>query len=171
MRALVDMKIPTIGWVYCFYCFAFPWRFKIGISADYAARRKGVEIELSRAMNMPVKVRVALAVPSLFRESQEARVHRWFGAFSASMPHHAGYSEWFWGWMPNAIGALICAAAWAYNGGTVNPWAVVAAALCPVPVIPALLLAALLVAEVLVVCAFLVAVFAAVSFSLQMLST
>lgn len=164
------MKLPRIGWVYCFYCFAFPWRFKIGISTDYRARRKGVEIDLSRAMNMPVKVRTALAVPSLFRESQEARMHRWLNTFSASMPQHAGYSEWFWGWMPNAIGALICAAVWAYNGGTVNPWAVVAAALFPVPVVPALMLAALLVAEVVVVCLFIAAFLAGISFALQTFS-
>lgn len=164
------MKLPTIGWVYCFYCFAFPWRFKIGISNDYQARRKGVEMDLSRAMNMPVKVRVALAVPSLFRESQEARMHRWLATFSASMPQHAGYSEWFWGWMPNAIGALICAGVWAYNGGTVNPWAVVAAALIPVPIVPALMLAALLVAEVVVVCIFIVAALAVISFTFQTFS-
>lgn len=72
---------------------------------------------------------------------------------------HAGYSEWFWGWMPNAIGALIFAGAWAYNGGAVNPWAVVAAALFPVPVVPALMLAALLVVEVAVICGGIIAVY------------
>lgn len=171
VRAILDMKIlPQIGWVYCFYCFAFPWRFKIGISRDYRARRKAVEVDLSRAMNMPVRVRTALAVPSLFRESQEARMHRWLDTFSASMPQHTGYSEWFWGWMPNAIGALIFAGAWAYNGGTVNPWAVVAAALFPVPVVPALMLAGLLVIEVAVICGGIIAVFAAIGFAFQTFS-
>jgi hypothetical protein len=165
------MKLPTIGWVYCFYCFAFPWRFKIRIARDYRARRVGVQHDLTRAMNMPVKVRVALAVPSLFRESQEARLHGWLRPFSASMPHHAGYTEWFWGWMPNAAGALFCAAVWALAGGSVNPWAVVAAALLPVPVVPALLVAALLVVEVVIISTFIVAVLAAFSFTIQFFVT
>jgi len=161
------MKLPSIGWIYCFYSFAFPWRFKIGISSDYKARRKGVEMDLTRAMNMPVKVRTALAVPSLFRENHEARVHRWFCKLSASMPHHAGYMEWFWSWIPNAVGALIAAAWLWYVGYPVNPWAILVAALLPIPVVPALLLALILIVEIALVSGLLVGVFTLLSFIIQ----
>jgi hypothetical protein len=164
------VRLPAVGWVYCFYSFSFPWRFKIGISSDYKARRKAVEMDLTRAMNFPVCVRVAVAVPSLFKESNESRVHGWLRKFNASMPHHAGYTEWFWGWMPNAIGALLFAAWWAWSGGTVNPWMVVAASLVPVPVVPALMLLALLIAEILIICASIIAALAAISFIFQAIS-
>lgn len=165
------MKLPTVGWVYCFYSFAFPWRFKIGISSDYKSRRKAVEMELTRAMNFPVCVRVALAVPSLFRESHEGRVHRWLTRFSASMPHHAGYTEWFWGWIPNAFGALSVSAWYWLNVGPVEPLWIVVAALLPIPIVPALLLAVLLAVEVLVICGTIVAVLAAFSFTIQFFTT
>ena len=107
------MKIPKVDirYLYVMYTLSFWWRFKCGIANDVERRRAEIEAGLSSAMNRKVRVRVAASVPSVFSETQEAKIHRWLAPFRDNgMVYHSGYSEWFWFWIPNfALAAVVWA--------------------------------------------------------------
>lgn len=113
------MKLPKfdIRYLYVMYSHSFLWRFKCGISGNIKSRRAQLEKELSEAMNRDVRVRVAMSVPSLFSESQEAKIHRWLNRIrDRGMVRHSGYSEWFWYWHLNFCVAVVVWAVCYWNG-------------------------------------------------------
>lgn len=153
------MKLPKfdIRFLYVMYTFAFWWRFKCGIASDVERRRTEIESALSSAMNRKVRVRVAMSVPSLFSESQEAKIHRWLAPIrDKGMVWHSGYSEWFWYWGLNFILAAVAWVACYLNGYYLPGCYVALITLQPFYPLPAALIVfAVFLAEVL---AFLAAV-------------
>lgn len=147
-------KLPRIDirWLYVFYTYAHPYRFKIGIAKDVEQRRAGVEASMSSAMNRRVKIRVALYVPSIFSESQEAKIHRWlYRLRDRGMVQHSGYSEWFWFWILNFGLAVIVWAVCYWNGYYLEGCYVALITMQPFyPLPPVLIVVAVFVMEIVV---------------------
>lgn len=154
------MKLPKIDirFLYVMYTYSFWWRFKCGIAADVERRRTEIESALSSAMNRKVRVRVAMSVPSLFSESQEAKIHRWLTPIrDKGMVWHSGYSEWFWYWGLNFVLAVVAWASCYLNGYYLPGCYVALITLQPFYPLPAALIVfAVFLAEIV---AFLVGVF------------
>lgn len=153
------MKFPKldIRWLYVFYTFSHLFRFKVGIAKDVEQRRASVEASMSSALNRRVKIRVALYVPSLFSEAQEAKIHRWLNPIrDRGMVVHSGYSEWFWFVSP--ITSVCLYFILRHYGANVTPCHIALFAILPLyPADAALLVFAVFVVEIM---AFLVGVFA-----------
>ena len=149
------MKLPKfdIRFLYVMYTFAFWWRFKCGIANNVERRRSEIEAGLSSAMNRKVRVRVAASVPSMFGESQEAKIHRWLAPFRDNgMVYHSGYSEWFWFWIPNFVLAVIIWIVCYLNGYHISACYVALITLQPFYPLPAVILVfAVLVMEIVLV--------------------
>lgn len=154
------MKLPKldIRWLYVFYTFSHLFRFKVGIAKDVEQRRASVEASMSSALNRRVKIRVALYVPSLFSEAQEAKIHRWLNPIrDRGMVQHSGYSEWFWFVSP--ITSVCLYFILRHYGANVTPCHIALFAILPLyPADAALLVFAVFVVEIM---AFLAGVFIA----------
>ena len=116
------MKLPKfdIRFLYVFYTYSEFFRFKIGITNNVSRRRTEVEQALSSAKNQQVKIRVALYIPSLFSETQEAKIHKWLSfCRDRRIVWHSGYSEWFiW---PNIISSVCIYLILKHYGANVTP--------------------------------------------------
>ena len=78
--------------LYALYSWSLLWRCKIGIAYDVQQRIQQLEYELSGAMNQPVRVQKAVAVPVLFPEKMEAWLH---GKLQALNAEYLGL-DWQW---------------------------------------------------------------------------
>lgn len=81
--------------LYVLFTGALPWRTKIGITGNLAARKSQIASELSGRMGKYVVIRTAMAIPVLFPESLERWMHRAFERLRAYVPRHSGHTEWF----------------------------------------------------------------------------
>jgi len=154
------MRLPKfdIRFLYVMYSYSFLYRFKCGITNNVERRRIQIEQELSAAMNRQVRVRVAMHVPSLFSETQEAKIHRWLSRIrDRGMVQHAGYSEWFW--YINPMFAALLFFALRQAGASVTPCHIALFALIPVfPADAALLVFAVFFIEIVLFLAAVAAV-------------
>ena len=146
------MKLPRIDirWLYVMYTFSHLFRFKVGIAKDVEQRRASVEASMSSALNRRVKIRVALYVPSLFSEAQEAKIHRWLNPIrDKGMVHHSGYSEWFYFLnIGSAFGIYLISKHYGLN---VTPCHIALYAIIPLfPLDAALLVFAVFMAEIII---------------------
>ena len=145
------MKLPKfdIRYLYVFYTYSALYRFKCGISNNVERRRVEVEQALTSAMNRKVRVRVALSIPSLFSEAQEAKIHRWLDRIrDKGMVWHSGHSEWFW--FLNPISAVCLYLILKHYGANVTPCHIALFAILPVfPADAFLLVFAVFLAEII----------------------
>ena len=97
-----------MGFVYIMWAPSYPFYFKVGISANPKLRRAQIEKELHREVLLKAPVYILLSVPSLFRERNEANLHKLLAPFRAKVAKHSGYTEWFCSLVPNtALGCLL----------------------------------------------------------------
>lgn len=149
------MRLPKfdIRFLYVMFTYSMLYRFKCGITNDVSRRRQEIETSLSRAMNRQVKVRVAICIPSLFTEQQEAKIHRWLhGLRDRGQKVHSGYSEWFW--YLNPLGAVSLFFLLRHYGANVTPCHIALFAIAPLfPLDAVLLVFAVFLAELITVLA------------------
>lgn len=154
------MRLPKfdIRFLYVMFTYSMLYRFKCGITKDVSRRRQEIETSLSRAMNRNVRVRVAMCIPSLFSEAQEAKIHRWLhGLRDRGQRLHSGYSEWFW--YLNPIGAVALYYLLRHYGANVTPCHIALFAVVPLfPLDAVLLVFAVFLAELITVIAALLIV-------------
>lgn len=123
--------------LYALYSWSLLWRCKIGIAYDVQQRIQQLEYELSGAMNQPVRVQKAVAVPVLFPEKMEAWLHGKLQALNARVPYHRGHTEWFQ--VRNFGGALCLLLCAEYLGLDWEWWHLAAVYFLPLPIDAALL--------------------------------
>jgi hypothetical protein len=112
-----------------------PYVFKVGISSSPALRAAQItdELNLDCAL-ITSKVYVVVAIPSPFSERHEKFLHRLFSPFRASMRKHAGHTEWFYTFFPNAIAGLALFALMEFNSVKTSGIIIPALAIMPYPV-------------------------------------
>ena len=132
--------------LYALYSWSLLWRCKIGISYDVQQRIQQLEYELSGAMNQPVRVQKAVAVPVLFPEKMEGWLHGKLAALNARVPYHRGHTEWFQ--VRNFGGALCLLLCAEYMGLDWEWWHLAAVYFLPLPIDAALLVVGVLVAQI-----------------------
>ena len=112
-----------------------PYVFKVGISSSPAHRAAQITDELHLDCSLiPSKVYVIVAVPSPFSERHEKFLHRLFSPFRASMRKHAGHTEWFYSFFPNAIAGLVLFALMKFQDFKASGIIIPALAVMPYPV-------------------------------------
>lgn len=141
----------TVGYVYIMWTLAHAFVFKVGISTNPGLRRQQIEAELMPHMIVPCRVHILLAVPSLFRERHEAKMHQWLAPARAKMARHAGHTEWFYSFAPNALAASLLFMLAALDDGHSGQWWLLALILVPFPVGPMIALIILAMIEFVIV--------------------
>lgn len=151
-----------LGYIYVIWTPAYPYAFKLGISVNPKLRRAQIEEELHQKMFLKAPVYLLLTVPSLFRERNEALLHRWLNPFRACVVRHSGYTEWFYSFAPNAIiGALLyILSSDGFSYGKLVLFSIIAFAPFPIGAILALIVVSI--AEILILTSAIVLVLAVV---------
>lgn len=132
--------------LYALYSWSLLWRCKIGITYDVQQRIQQLEYELSGAMNQPVRVQKAVAVPVLFPEKMEAWLHSKLQAYNVRVPYHRGHTEWFR--LKNFFGSLLLLSLAEYFGLDWKLWHLAAVYFLPLPIDAALLVVGVLAVQV-----------------------